>query len=144
MKKLTKYLIIIVLFLNFLLANLAMAAYIGGQTGSDLLKQMNQTGKTGYQGAQPTERTMPQIVATIISALLGLLGIIFVVLIIYAGYSWMTASGDEEKVKKAKDTLTQAVIGLIIITAAYAITYFVFSNLPGGTGSNPLVTSPTP
>ena len=137
-KRLTKYFIIAVLFLNFLSANLAMAAYVGGQTGQDLIDQMKQTGKTGYLGAEPTEKTMPQVVATVISAFLGLLGIIFVTLIIYAGYGWMMAQGDEEKVKKAKDTLTQAVIGLIIITAAYAITYFVFSNLPGGTGGNPL------
>jgi len=132
-KKLTRYLSSIII-LSFLLVNSTFAAYVGGQTGQDLIDQMNKTGSTGYQGATPGPTSMAQLVATIISAFLGLLGIIFVILIIYAGYNWMTASGDEEKVNKAKATLTQAVIGLIIIIAAYSITYFIFSNLPGGTG----------
>jgi hypothetical protein len=42
----------------------------------------------------------------------------------------MTAGGNEEKVGKAKETLWRAVIGLIIVASAYAITYFVFTNLP--------------
>jgi len=75
------------------------------------------------------------VVATIIKAALSLLAIIFIVLIILAGYRWMTASGNEEKIKKAQETLTTAIIGLIIVLAAYGITYFVFKYLPfGGSG----------
>jgi len=69
------------------------------------------------------------LVAIVIQAFLGLLGIIFLVLILYAGYNWMIARGEEEKVTKAKDTLTRAVIGLIIVVGAYAISYFVIDNL---------------
>ncbi|MEK7558059.1 MAG: hypothetical protein AAB530_02525 [Patescibacteria group bacterium] len=65
-----------------------------------------------------------------IQAILGLLGIIFLILILYAGFNWMTAAGDEEKVTKAKETLSRAIIGLIIIVSAYLITIFVFSKLP--------------
>ena len=61
----------------------------------------------------------------IIQVALSLLGIIFMGLIIYAGYNWMTAMGDEQKVTKAKDTITRAVIGLVIVIAAYAVSYFV-------------------
>ena len=95
----------------------------------------------GERGLKPpyelTDRyTFSRIISTVIEVFLGLLGIIFLVLIIYAGYNWMTAQGDEEKVTKAKDTLQRAVIGLIIIIAAYSITYFVFSSLPGGGGGD--------
>lgn len=77
-------------------------------------------------------------VAFMIRGFLGLLGIIFIILIIIAGFNWMTAGGDEEKIKKATSTIRSAVIGLIIIVAAYSITYFVFSNLPGsGPGGGP-------
>ncbi|MFH1232591.1 MAG: hypothetical protein V1651_01850 [Patescibacteria group bacterium] len=65
-----------------------------------------------------------------IQAILGLLGIIFLILILYAGFNWMTAAGDEEKVTKAKETLSRAIIGLVIIVSAYLITIFVFSKLP--------------
>ena len=102
-------------------------------TKEDLEKQMRGAGSTGWgYAASPSD--MPILIKTVISAFLGLLGIIFLILIIYAGFEWMTAQGDEEKVTKAKDTLTRAVIGLIIIIAAYSITYFVFSSLPGGEG----------
>ena len=62
------------------------------------------------------------------------MGVIFIILIILAGYNWMTAGGEEEKVNKAKQMIYRAIIGLIIIMSAYAITYFVFTNLPAGTG----------
>ncbi|MEA3463472.1 MAG: hypothetical protein U9R14_00065 [Patescibacteria group bacterium] len=76
------------------------------------------------------------VMALVIQAFLSVLGIIFVVLIIVAGYNWMTAGGEEEKVTKAKDMIKRAIIGLIIIVAAYAISYFVFKALSGtgGTG----------
>ena len=33
---------------------------------------------------------------------------------LYAGYHWMTARGEEEKVEKAKDTIQRAIVGIII------------------------------
>lgn len=76
--------------------------------------------------------TVGSVVASVIKTFLGLLGVIFVILIIIAGVKWMTAGGDEEKVKAATQTISRAVIGLIIVIAAYSITYFVFKNLPMG------------
>lgn len=68
-------------------------------------------------------------VARIINVALGLLGIVAVVLIVYAGFTWMTAGGNEEKIKSAQKTLMAAVIGLVIILSAYAITDFVVKEL---------------
>ena len=67
--------------------------------------------------------------ANIIGVALGLLGTICVVLMLYAGFKWMTAGGNEENVKEAQSTIKYAVIGLLIILSAYAITRFVFVNL---------------
>ena len=65
----------------------------------------------------------------IIYTLLGTLGIVAVVLVIYAGFKWMTSGGNEENVKGAQKILTAAVIGLVIILSAYAITRFVMTQL---------------
>ena len=54
-------------------------------------------------------------------------------LIIYGGILWMTAMGKENQVEKAKNIIIQAVIGLVIVLAAYAITSFIGNQL---TGSN--------
>jgi amino acid transporter len=73
--------------------------------------------------------TPGDIAATAIKTILGLLGIIFVVLIVYSGFQWMTAQGNEEKVTKARETISRAIIGLLIVIAAWSITYFVFEAL---------------
>lgn len=95
-----------------------------------------QAGETGdqseafRQGAGYQEGlTIGGVVATVIKAALGFLGIIFVIIIIINGFKWMTAGGNEDKVKEAKDSIKNAIIGLIIVVAAYAITYFVFEVL---------------
>ena len=59
----------------------------------------------------------------------SLLVVLFLAYLLYAGYSWMTAQGDEEKVTKAKDTIQRAIIGLIITIGAYAISYYVLEKL---------------
>ncbi len=68
-------------------------------------------------------------VGSIIGLVLSFIGVIFLVLMIYAGISWMTAAGNQEKVTKAKDLIINAIIGLIIVLAAYAITSFIGNQL---------------
>lgn len=65
------------------------------------------------------------IVAQIIRIFLGFLGVIFVFLLILAGYKWMTAGGDEGKITEARQQITAALIGLLIVLSAYSITVFV-------------------
>ncbi len=82
-------------------------------------------------GAGLSDRELPEIIGSFIQVFLGLLGIIFLILVLYAGFLWMTASGETEKTDKAKKLLTQAVIGLVIILAAYAISGFVVDAIAG-------------
>ena|SRR3989338_8213724 len=94
-----------------------------------ILEELQATGEEGAGFAESTGSDLPLIVGRIINGALTLVGIIFVVLLIYAGFLWMTAAGNEEKVTKAKTLITQAVIGLGITLAAYAITTFVVNAL---------------
>lgn len=73
------------------------------------------------------------IVAIIIRASLAFVGIFFVVLIMYAGWLWMTAAGEEEKIGKAKKLILNGVIGLAIVLAAYSITLFIIKVVLGQT-----------
>lgn len=72
---------------------------------------------------------LPTMIGNLIAVLLSVLGIIFVVLVVYAGFLYLTAAGDDDKVKKAKKLLSQGVIGLVIIIASYAIADFVIDSL---------------
>ncbi|TAN33489.1 hypothetical protein EPN28_01595 [Patescibacteria group bacterium] len=77
------------------------------------------------------------LVAKIIRTALGLLGIVALVLLLYGGFAWMTAGGNDEKIATAKKIIFNALIGLVIILASYAITSFVISKLVSATGSYP-------
>lgn len=85
-----------------------------------------------------TTISLGQIVANIIQVALSFLAIIFLALAITAGFKWMTAGGNDDQIKKSQATLKNAIIGLIIVLAAYAIVYFIFNSLPfnlgGGAG----------
>lgn len=118
-----------------IVSSFGYAQFSQAGTQKDINDQLNNAGQKGWGVVISDSNSLPRIAQYVISAFLGLLGIIFLVLIIYAGFNWMTAQGDEEKVTLAKNTLTRAIIGLVIITAAYSITYFVFSSLPGGGGA---------
>lgn len=61
--------------------------------------------------------------------LLSLVGITFLILMVYAGFRWMTARGEEDEIKKSRETIITATIGLIAVLAAYAITTLVTENL---------------
>lgn len=85
---------------------------------------------TAVQGAGfNTTATFQTIISKVITMALGLMGVIFLILAIYAGYSWMMAGGNEETVAKATKTLTNAVLGLIIVLAAYALSRFIVATL---------------
>ena len=45
--------------------------------------------------------------------------------LIMGGLTWITAGGDKTKLEKARDQITQAIIGLIIVGATYAIASLV-------------------
>ncbi len=65
----------------------------------------------------------------IIKAVLGLVGVFALVMFIYGGILWMSSSGSEEKIKKGKETLVWAVLGLALIFFSYAILEFLFQVL---------------
>ncbi len=66
---------------------------------------------------------------SLINVALGLLGIVFLLLTLYAGWLWMTAAGDAKNTEKAKNILVTAVVGLVILLSAYAISSFVIENV---------------
>lgn len=81
--------------------------------------------KAGYDSNLTPEPVV--IIGQTIEAVLSLLGIIFLAFMIYAGVTWLTAQGDDQKALKAKKILETAIVGLIIVIGAYAITFFVIN-----------------
>jgi uncharacterized membrane protein len=78
------------------------------------------------------------MIGQVIKVVLSLVGLIMVIIVIYAGFLWMTAGGESEQVKKAKDWMINATIGLLICLVAYTLSAFVVSRiLEATTATNP-------
>jgi hypothetical protein len=58
-----------------------------------------------------------------------LAALVCVVILIAAGYSYITAAGDEQKIEKAGKTLTYAIVGLVICFVAVILVEFVLNNV---------------
>lgn len=94
--------------------------------------------EANVQAATGLGNTDPRIIiANIIRVLLGFLGIIAVLLIMYAGWLWTTSAGDESKINKAKQTLTAAIVGLVIILMSFALVSFILNRLLGASSFAP-------
>jgi len=116
--------LLIVLFCSFCIAQNSLA-----WSFSDISGFTSTT--AGEAGLSQTE-TAP-MVAKIITAILGIVGALFVILFIYGGFIWLTSAGSDEKIGKAKKILSYAVIGVVIVAAAYTISTFIANAIFTGT-----------
>lgn len=56
-------------------------------------------------------------------------GAIAVIVIIVAGIMYSASSGDTGRIAKAKNLLTYAIAGLVVVLSAFAITHFIIGGL---------------
>ncbi|MFH1866944.1 MAG: pilin [Patescibacteria group bacterium] len=63
----------------------------------------------------------------ILSFLVSSLGAVTLLVFVYAGWLWMTAAGNEEKVAKAKQTIIYGILGLIAVLGSYMILNFIYT-----------------
>ncbi|MFA6428554.1 MAG: hypothetical protein WCW02_03365 [Candidatus Buchananbacteria bacterium] len=117
------------LFLSLATLILTIPFLAFAQLSSGLTTNINSQLDSAAGGAYQTGQKLNpgQTIATITNYCLSFLMLISVLIIIYAGFTWMTAGGNDDKVAQAKSWIINSIIGLIIILAAYAISAFVFS-----------------
>lgn len=92
--------------------------------GNEFLENLNDVPKPSDANS-----ALPDVVVNLINIILGFLALIAVVIVLIAGFEWMTAGGNEDKVATAKKRLTYGLIGLFIIFIAYALVTFVLAKL---------------
>lgn len=63
----------------------------------------------------------------IIKFMLGIVGSLALLMFVYGGVQWLISAGNQDKVKKGRDTLVWAAIGLIVVVASYAILAEIFT-----------------
>lgn len=68
-----------------------------------------------------TGTSLETIASVIFGFLTTIAGIAFLLWFVIGGLNWLTAGGDEKRVEQAKNQMTNAAVGLVIVVAAYAI-----------------------
>jgi len=105
-----------------------MAAPVLAQTGNVDLG-LNTGNQIGLGNTGPKE-----IIVNLVQVALGFLGIIAVIIILIGGFKWMTAQGNDDKIAEARKLIQAGVIGLVIILAAWGITFWLISTVWNVTG----------
>lgn len=75
--------------------------------------------------------TLEGAIRTIFGFVILLAAVVFVILFLVGGVQYLTAAGNEEATGKAKRLLVDAIVGLVIVLAAWAVGNFVLSQLIG-------------
>lgn len=121
------------------LTRMGSAAFLAAMAPATVLAQgnpfqrsqteLNTTVQQQALGTTGAPQNIYTIAGNIINVILGFLGIVLLGYMIYAGFLWMTSGGETEKAKEARTMIANAIIGLIIIVAAFAISNFVLGSL---------------
>jgi len=93
----------------------------GLQEGIDLVKD----GITDLE----TDRSASEYIQDIVAYLLTFISLLAVIYIIYSGFQIMVWNGDEEKLKKSKQTIIYVVIWIVVIWLSWPITLFILNFL---------------
>ena len=77
---------------------------------------------TGFDKSGIPFPEMGKLMSNALSLLFFFAGLLTFFFIIVGGIQWITAGGDAKAAQSARDRITAAVVGLIVVVAAYAIT----------------------
>lgn len=75
----------------------------------------------GETGVAAVGGPIASFISNFLGFITGLAGIMFLIYLIFAGLSWVSSGGDKGKVEAARNQMTQAALGLVVVIAAYSI-----------------------
>lgn len=84
------------------------------------------TGELGDDSAgAKSGATFASYFVSLWSTIIGLGAIVVLIFFIWGAFEWITSGGDKGKLETARNRITQAVIGLIILVSSYVIIGFI-------------------
>lgn len=108
----------------------AFGAFLPAGAAGILRGSLDDTAKSAQLAAsQGAPISAAALVGKIVGIALVFLGVLFLILAIYAGITWMVSGGKKESIKKAKDILIAASIGLAVCLMAYQVTSYIITNI---------------
>ena len=87
-------------------------------------------------GSRTAEQTVSGTASLVVNLLFAVAAILAVIYLLIGGIRWITSRGDKVSVEAARKQIVAAVIGLVVVAAAFLILNVVFGIL--GVSTNPL------
>lgn len=83
--------------------------------------KLNDLGQGNKDFGVLTNLTLPSIVSGLIRGALVVAAIVFFFILVIGGIRWIASGGDKAQTEAARNQITAALIGLVIVLAAWAI-----------------------
>lgn len=115
-------------FLAAAIAILGCALFFGGAVSVRADTPDCAAGQTCL--TNPLTATTPEgLIRNVLTGILGIVGSLALLMFVYGGFTWMLAAGNAENVKRGRDILVWATIGLVVIFSSYALIGFIMKSL---------------
>jgi len=88
-------------------------------------------------------QSLQTLFTNVINIIIALAGVALFIMLVVSGFSFLFSGGDPKKLEQAKGTLTNAIIGLIVIVCAYLILRLIGA-FSGYTNITKFSVSPSP
>lgn len=95
------------------------------------------TSNPGYEEGDYTINDFITLAVRVAELIWAISGSLALLAFVYGGVLFLISAGSSDKVTKARQAITGAVIGLAIVFGSYAIVYFIMQNIFGIT-ANPM------
>jgi len=130
-KKSLKLSLFLILTLSLLIPLETFALIPNGGTGGDENGTEDEGGGLIIENPLSPYSDIWQLIMRIIDIIFNIAILVTAILIVYAGFLFITAGGQEERIKTAQKTLTWAVVGLAIVILAKAVPPLIYELLTG-------------
>jgi hypothetical protein len=97
-------------------AEITQTGTTAGQEALEIL--YNIANRVGLSTKQTDARF---VILGLVKTLLGFTSLLALIMVIYGGFIWLTAAGKEDRIKKGRDILVWATIGLVVLMAAWGL-----------------------
>lgn len=104
---------------------------LAANTVQDIFGTVNKPPGSEFVGNDPVQG-VGNLIAFFIQIVLFIGGLAALLYLLWGAFDWINSSGEKEKLTKAQNKMTNAVIGLILMIAAFTIFSFVMGTVLGG------------
>lgn len=104
---------------------------LSANTVQDIFGTVNKPPGSEFVGNDPVQG-VGNLIAFFVQIVLFIGGLAALLYLLWGAFDWINSSGEKEKLTKAQNKMTNAVIGLILMVAAFTIFSFVMGTVLGG------------